>query len=76
MLKYYGEFSDHNWQKVLRKGFEECWRILEPCGILIFKWNEREKKLAEILKLFPVKPLFGHNTGSRSQTHWLCFMKI
>lgn len=25
---------------------------------------------------FPDQPLFGHTTGSNSQTNWICFMKI
>lgn len=65
-----------SWARDLKSEFEECWRILKSHGILIFKWSESDKKLKEILDIFPVQPLFGHTTGSRSQTHWLCFMKI
>jgi hypothetical protein len=64
------------WKDDLKLGFLECWRVLEDYGILIFKWNEAQIKLKEILELFPVIPLFGHTTGSKSTTHWLCFMKI
>jgi hypothetical protein len=75
MTDFYGILED-DWKDILSKGFKECWRILEKNGVLIFKWNEREKKLSEVLKLFSKTPLFGHTTGSRSQTKWLCFMKI
>lgn len=50
-------------------------RVLKPNGILIFKWNEVEIPLNEILKLFNKEPLFGHPSGKRMNTHWVCFMK-
>ena len=59
----------------LRKGFAECFRVLKPDGVLIFKWNETNIKVSEILKLTPVKPLVGHKSGKRSNTHWICFIK-
>lgn len=64
-----------DWQIVLSKGFEECFRVLKPNGFLIFKWNETDIKVNEILKLTNQKPIFGHKSGKRSNTHWLCFMK-
>ena len=74
--KKYGSLSKETWKEDLKRGFSECWRVLQDYGVLIFKRNEAEKKLAEILPLFTATPLFGHTTGSRSQTKWLCFMKI
>ena len=51
----------------------ECMRVLRPNGTLIFKWNENQVKLKEVLKAIePYSPLFGNR---RSQTHWLVFMK-
>lgn len=47
-------------------------RVLEANGILVFKWNEEQIKLNEILKLTDVKALFGNK---RAKTHWLVFMK-
>ena len=47
-------------------------RVLEPFGILIFKWCEEQVKLSEILKNIEYKPLFGNK---RAKTHWLVFMK-
>ena len=41
-------------------------------GVLIFKWNEDQIKLSEVLKAIDHKPLFGNR---RSKTHWLVFMK-
>lgn len=74
MVKY-GWLPAHGWQEILRKGFSECFRVLEPGGVLIFKWNETDIKVSEILKLTPQKPVFGHISGKRANTHWICFMK-
>lgn len=70
----YGKLSA-NWQDDLQKGFTECWRVLEPGGILIFKWNETQVKVKEVLELSPTEPLFGHVSGRKGLTHWLVFMK-
>lgn len=74
MDKKYGKLSD-NWKEDIAKGFSECLRVLEPNGILIFKWNATEIKVSEILSIINVRPLFGHKSGKLSNTHWLCFMK-
>ncbi len=73
MIKY-GSLSK-DWREMLTKGFAECFRVLKPGGFLIFKWNETDIKVSEILKLTPEKPIFGHISGKRSNTHWICFMK-
>jgi 23S rRNA G2069 N7-methylase RlmK/C1962 C5-methylase RlmI len=69
----YGALSD-TWQEDLRQGFKECFRVLAPDGTLIFKWNETQVKLSEVLALTPVQPLFGHLSGRKGLTHWLVFM--
>lgn len=63
------------WQTDLKAGFDECMRVLEPLGILIFKWNEFQIPVSKIIELFEQEPLFGHKSGKTSKTHWLCFMK-
>lgn len=68
----YGKLGD-NWKKDLKDGFDECMRVLRPFGTLVFKWNEEQVKLSEILSIFGVKPLFGNR---RAKTHFLVFMKI
>jgi len=65
-----------SWEVDLARGFDECWRVLDDFGILIFKWNETEIKKSDVLKLFSQKPLFGHPPRSKFKTHWYCFMKI
>lgn len=70
----YGTLSQE-WAEDLRQGFHECFRVLRPNGVLIFKWAEVQIRTSEILKLTPHKPLFGHQSGKRSGTHWMCFLK-
>nr|DAS52287.1 MAG TPA: hypothetical protein [Caudoviricetes sp.] len=50
-------------------------RVLFQDGFLIFKWNETDIKVSEVLNLTPVKPIFGHISGKRANTHWICFIK-
>ena len=61
--------------KMFYKGFAECFRVLRPNGTLIFKWNETDIKVSEVLALTDEKPVFGHRSGKASKTHWICFMK-
>lgn len=70
----YGKLSD-NWREDLRAGFAECFRVLEPNGVLVFKWNETQVKLREVLALTPEQPMFGQISGRSGMTHWLVFMK-
>lgn len=64
-----------DWRDDLRAGFSECFRVLEDGGVLVFKWNETQIKVGEVLALTPEKPLFGQVSGSKGFTHWLVFMK-
>ena len=64
---------ESTWQNDLRRGFEECMRVLRPHGVLIFKWSEDQISTADVLKLFPVPPLFGNRRG---RAIWLTFMKF
>jgi len=70
----YGKLSE-NWRDDLRAGFAECFRVLEPHGVLVFKWNETQVKLKEVLALTQHKPMFGQVSGRSGMTHWLVFMK-
>ena len=64
-----------DWRDMLRKGFAECFRVLRPEGVLVFKWNECRVLVSEILALTPERPLFGHKSGKNSKTHWIAFLK-
>jgi 23S rRNA G2069 N7-methylase RlmK/C1962 C5-methylase RlmI len=70
----YGKLSG-NWRDDLRQGFIECFRVLKDEGILVFKWNETQVKIGEVLALTEIPPLFGHLSGRKGLTHWIVFMK-
>ncbi len=75
MAKKYGKLGK-DWKEDISKGFKECFRVLEDYGILIFKWNEQQIKVSEILRLTKYKPLFGHKSGKLQKTHWICFINL
>lgn len=60
------------WKPYIKAGFDECMRVLKTGGVLVFKWNEEQIKIKELLSAIDFKPLFG---DKRSKTHWLIFMK-
>lgn len=74
-VKKYGKLGQE-WKNDLKKGFDECMRVLDLHGVLIFKWNETQIPVSEVLNIFGEEPLFGHKSGKNSKTHWLCFMKL
>lgn len=75
LVQKYGKLNPEHYQEDIRTGFKECFRVLKPDGVLIFKWNETDISVSEIVSLSPYPPLFGHRSGKRSNTHWMCFMK-
>ena len=75
LCKKYGKL-DENWQSVIYDGFHECMRVLKPYGTLIFKWNEYDIPVKDIVKAIGEKPLFGNRSGKQAKTHWMTFMKI
>ena len=66
---------DATWRDDLRAGFAECFRVLKPFGTLVFKWCEAEIPLREVLALTSERPLYGHRSGKKAQTHWIAFLK-
>ena len=75
LAKKYG-FLGSDWREVIGKGFRECMRVLKPCGTLIFKWNETDIPVSEIIKVCGSPPLYGHRSGKGGKTHWLAFIKM
>lgn len=71
LAKKYG-ILPNDWKTYLKAGFDECMRVLEPDGVLVFKWSEDQIKLNEVLKEFGKKPLLGDQRG---KTRWILFMK-
>lgn len=74
MAKKYGVLSYH-WRDDIRDGLQECMRVLKPNGTLIFKWNESQIRVQDIMELLPQQPLFGHTSGKGGLTIWMTFMK-
>lgn len=74
MAKKYGKLKE-DWREVIKNGFDECMRVLKPNGTLIFKWNERDIPIKEIIKVIGKEPLFGHTTKVGGYTIWMAFMK-
>lgn len=71
----YGRLSKDSWRDDLTAGFAECFRVLKPEGVLIFKWAEVQIKVREILALTPHRPLIGHISGKAANTHWITWIK-
>lgn len=74
MKAKYGKLPE-DFKPYLKAGFSECWRVLKPGGTLVFKWNEIQIPVSQIVSLAPIKPLLGHRSGKQQFTHWLLFYK-
>lgn len=72
LAKKYGKLNKDTWRDDIKRGFDECMRVLDTYGVLIFKWNEDQIKQREILDVVGCRPLFGDR---RAKTHWMTFMK-
>ena len=75
MRKSYGSL-DGDWKPMIRKGFAECMRVLKTDGVLVFKWSDISISTREIINVIGQEPLFGHRSGKKMNTHWMCFMKF
>ena len=76
MFKKYGGLNVTTWREDLTLAFVECFRVLRPNGVLIFKWNETQIPVGDILALTPERPLVGHaRVGKSADTHWITFLK-
>lgn len=75
MAASYGALNRDTWKEDLIRGFSECFRVLKPNGTLIFKWNECDILLKDVLSLTEYVPLFGHPSGKAQKTHWVTFIK-
>ena len=73
LAKKYGKLPT-DWQTYLKKGFDECMRVLKPYGTLVFKWNETDIKQKELFDAIGQIPIFG-DRGKGNKTYWFVFMK-
>jgi len=74
MAKKYGKLPN-DWKEMIKKGFDECWRVLGTGGTLIFKWNTDQISIPAVMTCFSRMPLLGHRTTKNLKTHWLVFFK-
>jgi len=77
-FKLYGALEADTWRLTLKQAARELWRVLKVNGTLNVKWNDRDIKTEDVLKLFPEQPLYGQQSshGATSNTHWFSFMKF
>ena len=73
--KKYGKLNRETWREDLRAGFREAFRVLSPNGVLIFKWNETQIPLSQVVSLTDEKPAVWQKTGKNDKTHWIIFVK-
>ena len=74
MAKKYGKLAV-DWKIELQNGFRECFRVLKSAGTLIFKWNEIDIPVSQVLALTSERPLIGNRCGKTAKTHWIVFLK-
>lgn len=66
-----------DWKAFINDSIHECMRVLDDYGVLIFKWNQDQIKVKDVINaITDYKPLFGHPTRRNETTIWMCFMKI
>ncbi|MGP2977721.1 class I SAM-dependent methyltransferase [Serratia nevei] len=73
--KKYGKLDRETWRDELHAGFAEAFRVLRPLGVLIFKWNETQIPVSQIIALTDEKPAIWQRTGKNDKTHWIIFVK-
>ncbi|YCI30833.1 class I SAM-dependent methyltransferase [Erwinia sp. PK3-005] len=75
MRKKYGILNRESWRNDIRAGFAEAFRVLRPHGTLIFKWNENQVPVSQIIALTDQKPTIWQRTGKSDKTHWIILLK-
>lgn len=76
MKAQYGQLDKDTWPSDILQGMTECMRVLKPNGVLIFKCNEAQVNLNQLLDAIePYSPLFGNKSMKKGTTHWLVFNK-
>lgn len=74
LYNMYGTLPE-NWASLIHDGFWECMRVLKPYGTLVFKWSDLEITTRQVIEAIGCTPLYGHRSGKKMNTHWMCFMK-
>lgn len=74
IVKKYGKLPKE-WQTFLHDAFAECWRVLKDNGTLIFKWNEYQIGLQDVITAIGHIPVYAQKQPKQNKTHWMCFVK-
>jgi len=74
MGKKYGKLPK-DWKNAIKKGFDECWRVLKTHGTLVFKWNAVQVPAEDVIEAIGRRPLYGNRCGKQNRTHWMVFFK-
>ena len=69
LAKKYGRLDVGSWKDDIAKGFSECFRVLKPTGTLIFKWNEEQVKLKDVLAIKELKRIGWYLLRRNSNEH-------
>lgn len=72
LYKRFGKMDD--WRNDLKKGFDECMRVLDDYGVLIFKWSDVQIKVKSVIRAIGQVPLVGHKTSRHCI--WMVYMKL
>ncbi|MBG6028370.1 SAM-dependent methyltransferase [Proteus mirabilis] len=75
MFKKYDLLNKDSWREDLKKGFSEVFRVLKPNGTLLFKCNETQIPVKQILALTNKKPTAVQCIGKNDKIHWITFYK-
>lgn len=72
LSKKYGTLDLVTWKEDIRRGFDECLRVVKTNGVVLFKWNEDQIPFKEVLKIISKRPILG---DKKSKTKWSVFIK-
>jgi len=81
--QYYGILNPETWKEDLKKGFDECFRVLKEKGTLVFKWSDCNRwanskaKLKDVFEFIGYEPLIieRFKLSENSTTYWCIFTK-
>lgn len=70
LISFYFILIGRKLQKLDEDRMKEC-----EFYFRIFKWNETQITVSEILKVIGINPIIGHKSGRLNNTHWMLFVK-
>ena len=82
IAKKYGTLDELHWGYDIKRGLEECWRVLDDYGVLLFKWNDVQIPHKKVLELIDFDPLVMNIAKEKAakegnvRSYWFTYMKI